>query len=99
VIKYYDPYAYKYVEVTIIKAKCKIASYPSKKKIVFKGFGCEYQDKTDYYAGESTLYTYDSKFVINKKAKFGTLTCKFKDYPDEEGESVAVAPTDTTPVE
>ena len=45
VIKYYDPYAYKYVEVTIIKAKCKIASYPSKKKIVFKGFGCDIEDK------------------------------------------------------
>ena len=83
VIKYFDPYEYKYVELTIIKARCKISTYPSKKKIVFKGFGCEYQDKTDYYAGESTLYTYDTKFVINKKSYYGTLTCKFKDYPEE----------------
>jgi hypothetical protein len=84
VIKYFDPYTYKYVVLTIIKAKCKIGSYPSKKKIVYKGFGCDYIDKTDYYAGERTLYTYDSKFVIKKKDKYGTLTCKFKDYPDEE---------------
>lgn len=82
VIKYFDYYTYKYVELTIIKARCKIATYPPKKKIVYKGFGCEYKDKTDYYADERILYTNDSKFVINKKAKYATLTCKFKDYPD-----------------